>query len=323
MYLEPTDYGYERHHIQVPVIPEGGYIGKIDAEGSPVDQADYDNWIASLPKVWQNNPFHNHFIHCEPDVTDGEIQAQMAFHLPNFYVAWCAGKTIRSGWDVKTRIRPKHYDKIDPQNYDLRKTQCLTRVEGVKSILTQIKTDEKGKTFPATDIDIGPEAIWRITTVADDYTYVQMENPANDTGVIDTFEVYARFSLVGFKVGTFYGTAPDFTPRDFEEIGDVTGGSKQTFTGKDCDVVTGDYIGAFFSDGAVRASGTGTQYYKANDQFGAGQQEYTSESYTSSYKGTGETAGWAGGDVNGVAIADIAKINGIALADIAKVNGVA
>lgn len=34
-------------------------------------------------------------------------------------------------------------------------------------------------------------------------------------------------------------------------------------------------------------------------------------------------AGWAGGDVGGVAIATIAKINGVALADIEKVNGVA
>lgn len=37
---------------------------------------------------------------------------------------------------------------------------------------------------------------------------------------------------------------------------------------------------------------------------------------------TEEVVGWAGGDVNGVAIAAIAKINGVALADILKVNGV-
>ncbi len=37
---------------------------------------------------------------------------------------------------------------------------------------------------------------------------------------------------------------------------------------------------------------------------------------------TPSVAGWAGGDVNGVAIAAIAKINGIALADITKVNGI-
>lgn len=38
---------------------------------------------------------------------------------------------------------------------------------------------------------------------------------------------------------------------------------------------------------------------------------------------TYEPAGWAGGDVGGVAIAAIAKINGVALADIVRVNGVA
>ncbi|KKN62191.1 hypothetical protein LCGC14_0514700 [marine sediment metagenome] len=41
------------------------------------------------------------------------------------------------------------------------------------------------------------------------------------------------------------------------------------------------------------------------------------------FLGTPPPIGWAGGDVNGVAIANIAKINGVALADITKVNGVA
>jgi len=33
-------------------------------------------------------------------------------------------------------------------------------------------------------------------------------------------------------------------------------------------------------------------------------------------------SGWAGGDLNGVALATIAKINGVAIADIEKVNGI-
>ena len=155
MYLEPTDYAYEKHHIQVPVIPVGGYQGAVDAMGSPVDKADYDNWITSLPKVWQNNPFHNHFLHLEPDVTDDEIEALMAFHLPNFYEAWRQdyGEVpggMRHGWDVKTRIRLKRYEKlISPQEYLTRKSQCEARLADIKGLLTQITTNEKGEIFPA------------------------------------------------------------------------------------------------------------------------------------------------------------------------------
>lgn len=40
-YLDPTDYGYDKHHIEVPVIPEGGYPGKVDEQGSPIDIKDW------------------------------------------------------------------------------------------------------------------------------------------------------------------------------------------------------------------------------------------------------------------------------------------
>ena len=29
MYLEPEDYGYDKHYVQVLIIPEGGYTGKV------------------------------------------------------------------------------------------------------------------------------------------------------------------------------------------------------------------------------------------------------------------------------------------------------
>lgn len=61
-YREPGEIGYEEHHIQVPVIPLEGYSGKKDKEGNPINQKDYDIWIESLPKVWQNNPCLNQFI---------------------------------------------------------------------------------------------------------------------------------------------------------------------------------------------------------------------------------------------------------------------
>ncbi len=68
-YLEPSESRYEEHHVQVPIIPPEGYPGERDA----IDSISYDIWLESLPKKWQNNPFHKHFIYVEPDLTDKEI----------------------------------------------------------------------------------------------------------------------------------------------------------------------------------------------------------------------------------------------------------
>ena len=40
LYLDPTDERYSEHYVQVPVIPEKGYEGKVDEMGVPVDQAE-------------------------------------------------------------------------------------------------------------------------------------------------------------------------------------------------------------------------------------------------------------------------------------------
>jgi len=57
MYLDPTDYGYEKHHTE------------IDGE-------------------WQDNPFHNHFIYVEPGTTDKEIAEIGKAFLAEAYIKW-------------------------------------------------------------------------------------------------------------------------------------------------------------------------------------------------------------------------------------------
>lgn len=71
-YLDPLDPGYAEHHVTVPVI-SGSYTGKVDAMGSPVDQAAYDKWLASFPTETRDNPFCCHFRCFEPDVTDTDL----------------------------------------------------------------------------------------------------------------------------------------------------------------------------------------------------------------------------------------------------------
>ena len=94
MYLDKGDYGYNVHHIQVPVIPEEGYQGEVGEEGRPKDEEDYRKWIDSLPKIWQTNPFHNHFIYVEPETTDEEIMDIGEAFLQEAYIKWACGEKL-------------------------------------------------------------------------------------------------------------------------------------------------------------------------------------------------------------------------------------
>lgn len=73
LYLDPSDHGYEKHHVHVPIIPKEGYPGETDGNKNPVATHDYKKWIQSLPTEARDNPFLCHFCQFEPEVTDGEI----------------------------------------------------------------------------------------------------------------------------------------------------------------------------------------------------------------------------------------------------------
>lgn len=127
-------------------------------------------------------------------------------------------------------------------------------------------------------IDIGPGATSRSTSNASAlYTSIDLANSANADGTLNIVELWFDSSATGVKVGTFYGTAPNFTSRDVATIGSVTGGSKQTFTGLSIQVRNGDYIGIYYASGTIRYDLTGGAdvYSKSGDQFGAGSQSYT------------------------------------------------
>ena len=91
-YLAPGDARYNEHHISVRVIPEGGYPGDLepDEEGriSEDKLQDQNDWFASLPKKWQTNPFHNHFIRVAPDTTEEAIAMIAENLLGKFYKKW-------------------------------------------------------------------------------------------------------------------------------------------------------------------------------------------------------------------------------------------
>ena len=68
--------------------------------------------------------------------------------------------------------------------------------------------------------------------------------------------------MIDCKVATFYVVSGNnLSTRDTETIGTVTAGSKQTFSGLNLDVVAGDYIGIYYSDGYIERDDTGADYW--------------------------------------------------------------
>lgn len=140
-------------------------------------------------------------------------------------------------------------------------------------------------------IDIGAAAIDRASYTGS-FTIIGKENPANDTGSITSVEIWAYSNLSNCEVATFFVVSGNnLSTRDYETIGSVTAGSKQTFSGLNMDVQTGDYLGIYYSAGNLETdtSGSGDWYY-AGDKIPCTNQAFTSENnITNSLYGTGAT----------------------------------
>ena len=129
----------------------------------------------------------------------------------------------------------------------------------------------------AVDIDIGMPAIDRAFYLAGPRTAVNKGNPANATGIITTVEVWAYADMTNCEVATFYEeTTNKLTTRDYEAIGTVTSGSKQTFT-VSLNVQTGDYLGIFYQSGAIErdTSGGDGVWYDSADKIPCTNYEFS------------------------------------------------
>lgn len=132
MYLDKSDYGYEKHYIQVPDFTGTKYKDKVDKEGNPVDSKDYQKWVDGLPKVWQSNPFHNHFIQVNPDTTETEIMDIAEAFLHEAYIKWASDAKLDLVNDALPFKKP---EIVTPEI----KSLCKARVESVKAITTERK----------------------------------------------------------------------------------------------------------------------------------------------------------------------------------------
>jgi len=144
-------------------------------------------------------------------------------------------------------------------------------------------------------IDIGSPAVYDASYNGSGYTYINMNNPANDTGKITSVEIYANTILSDCEVATFYlVSGSNYSTRDTHTIGTVPSGSKQTFSGLDISVEAGDFIGIYFSGGRLckKAAGVGDLYRAGGGDFiPCTEEEFSVNSASSelSLYGTGTT----------------------------------
>ena len=118
-------------------------------------------------------------------------------------------------------------------------------------------------------IDVGSGASDELNAVIGNLTYIALANPANLTGKITNIAINVHIALASAKVATFYVSGGKYTARSASgDLGIIAVGL-QNFA-VDLDVVAGDFIGIYFTDGGdaihAKTSGGSGVAYLAGDQ---------------------------------------------------------
>lgn len=146
-----------------------------------------------------------------------------------------------------------------------------------------------------TAIAVGPAVTNRAAVAPAAYTSLDLANPADGTGTIDTVTIWAAVSMTDLKVGMFYlTTGTSYKCRSIATIGAVTAGSLQTFSGLSFAVTSGDCIGAYWTGlGSLERDDTGgSSAFVSGDYCTVGAEtSYTAGTRIYSMHGAGTTGG--------------------------------
>lgn len=125
--------------------------------------------------------------------------------------------------------------------------------EGARTGIYKTKTS----TVIIIPISIGAEAIDRASQFPS-YTVIGLDNPANETGIITSVEIWAKINLTQCQVATFFlVSGNNLSTRGSHYIGNVTAGSKQVFSGLSINVVASDFLGIYYNNGQMERSTSG------------------------------------------------------------------
>lgn len=271
--------------------------------------ADIANEISTKGKVYEdyNTPYLCVFVSVPSTITADEVKTLGNEIVNKSYAGFIANRNVMTSVselrpvlkaakavscvaDSKKSILTK-YDALVALTDDTTISELNPSNADTKSIRVIVGKQEV-PVYAGDPIDVGSEAIDRNSNIGTLYTQFAVDNPANATGILDTVEIWANTNMSGTKVGTFSGSGTSYDDRDYETIGAVTAGSKQTFSGLSIDVVTGDFIGYYCSSGFGESSSTGYSgvYRASGDKFGGGANTYTiNANITISLYATGET----------------------------------
>ena len=296
-YPDPTDKTYVLHYVYVPVFPPEGYPGKVGEDGSPLDQKDYDKWVASLPRIWQLNPCVCVFVKVPSDIGLTTLTEFVGDVYPKDTVATLDEIMIQP--NSAHLLTPFMRDKVTLADQKV----TTTDIEAINSRLSglAIDADTGGTvTLPQPEsIAVGSAAIDRAGFAGVNYTYILKDNPANATGSITQIETWLVTASTAFEVASFFlVSGTNFSTRDSETIGAVSSGSKQTFSGLDMDITSGDYIGYYggVTNGQVErdTSGGSGYWYGSPDLIPCTNNTFTSYATRDlSLYGTGTEGGAA------------------------------
>jgi len=290
-----------------------GYKGaKDDKTGEPLDWDAYNKWLDGLPTVWQDNPFHSHFVYYDTTVLDDSIKAQIASVTEYFYAfhTYC--------WDNSLEFIPQ-WQKVPKQAGTIRdvfiagdssppnKDACTAKAIEITSRTTEFDTREfeQSPSYPPDlnigdkgTITIGAAAISRAALQSFNKTVIEYDNPADGDGIIDTIQIYPYVTMTDTEVAMFYVVSGNYlSTRSNCDIGTVTAGAPDpdVFTGLSLSVLTGDYLGLYASGGAIHKDTFGTGYwYNASgyDRIPCTNQSFSwISSRTLSLYGTGTESG--------------------------------
>lgn len=198
---------------------------------------------------WVVSPCLTHFIKVPVDITAKELEDYI---LSTFYADVTATiDDIVVQKDSSHLLSPLMREKEGLPADLVTATDIKALIDSVNVRLADVSI--VGGDTPATpiviaseSIDVGGDAINRDSRSYDDFTYVDLNNPANATGTIDTIDIYFYGSVSDFRVGTFYfvsGTT--YHCREGSgDLGSFLAGLRQV-TGLTVDIETDDLIGHY------------------------------------------------------------------------------
>lgn len=132
MFLEEKDYGYEKHHAYIPIIPKGTVYDGPKNEFGGITRDDMKKWFDGFPHEWRDNPFHNHFIYVTPETSDEDIMDIGESFLHEAYIKWSSDEKL----DLINPEMPKFKTQIEP----LFESMCETKVESITLSSSELNT---------------------------------------------------------------------------------------------------------------------------------------------------------------------------------------